>query len=184
MVHRDTRFLTRLPAGLLGIAAALVLCAAGEPGQPEAPEPPPPPPPPREKVVIGGEAFKLEIAADPVSRARGLMGREEIKEHGGMLFVYRDARRLTFWMKNCLVDIDLIYLNANGRVVRWHKMKKVPPRAQDETEGAYEWRLMPYRSGRPAQFVIELKAGSIDRLKIKAGETIALDRSRLRKMAR
>ena len=162
---------------LLALAA---VAAAGEPQKPDAKEPPPA----REEVVIGGEVFKLEIAADPVARARGLMGREKIDEHGGMLFVYRDVRRRTFWMKNCLVDIDLLYLDSKGRIVQRYKMKKEPPRGADESKMAYEWRLKSYRSRRPAQFIIELKAGSIERLKLQRGQVIELDRARLRRMAR
>jgi hypothetical protein len=90
-----------LEASLLLLLAAVV--SGGEPPQPDAKAPPPA----REEVVIAGEVFKLEIAADARSRARGLMERTEIDEHGGMLFIYRDVRRRSFWMKNCLVDIDL-----------------------------------------------------------------------------
>jgi uncharacterized membrane protein (UPF0127 family) len=167
-----------LEASLLLLLAAVV--SGGEPPQPDAKAPPPA----REEVVIAGEVFKLEIAADARSRARGLMERTEIDEHGGMLFIYRDVRRRSFWMKNCLVDIDLLYLGSKGRIVACHKMKKEPPRREDETEAAYEWRLKSYRSRRPAQFVIELEAGTIDRLKLERGQTIELDYSRLRKMAR
>jgi uncharacterized membrane protein (UPF0127 family) len=63
-------------------------------------------------------------------------------------------------------------------------MKKEPPRGADETEAAYEWRLKAYRSQRPAQFAIELKAGSIDRLKLKRGQTVEMDLARLKRMAR
>ena len=178
MVHRDTRNLIRRPAALLGVVLAAAVCAAGEPQEPGPKEPP------REEIVIAGEVFKLEIAADARSRARGLMERQEIDEHGGMLFIYRDVRRRSFWMKNCLVDIDLLYLGSKGRIVACHKMKKEPPRRADETNAAYEWRLKAYRSRRSAQFVIELKAGAIERLKIKPGQTIELDYTRLRKMAR
>lgn len=178
MVHRDTRELTRRLAVVLVAMIAVFLCAAGEPEKPGPTEPP------REEIVIAGENFKLEVAATPPSRARGLMERTEIDEHGGMLFIYRDVRRRSFWMKNCLVDIDLLYLGSKGRIVGCHKMKKEPPRRADETDAAYEWRLKSYRSRRPARFVIELKAGTIDRLKLKAGQTIELDYSRLRKMAR
>jgi uncharacterized membrane protein (UPF0127 family) len=178
MVHRDTRELTRCLAVALVAMFAVFLCAAGEPEKPGPKEPP------REEIVIAGEVFKLEIAADAPSRARGLMERTEIDEHGGMLFIYRDARPRSFWMKNCLVDIDLLYLGSKGRIVACHKMKKEPPRRADETESAYEWRLKSYRSRRSAQFVIELKAGTIDRLKLERGQTIKLDYSRLRKTAR
>jgi uncharacterized membrane protein (UPF0127 family) len=178
MVLRDSRDLNRRLVVALLATFAVFVCAAGEPQRPEPKEPP------REEIVIAGETFKLEIAADAPSRAKGLMGREEIDEHGGMLFIYRDVRRRSFWMKNCLVDIDLLYLGSKGRVVSCHKMKKETPRRKEETEAAYEWRLKSYRSRRPAQFVIELKAGSIDRLKLEPGQTIELDYSRLRKMAR
>ncbi|MHC4080547.1 MAG: DUF192 domain-containing protein [Planctomycetota bacterium] len=181
MVHRDTRDLIRRLTVVLVAICIGFLCAATEPREPKPPEPPEPP---REEIVIAGETFKLEVAADARSRAQGLMERTEIDEHGGMLFIYRDVRRRSFWMKNCLVDIDLLYLGSKGRIVGCHKMKKEPRRREDETEAAYEWRLRSYRSRRPAQFVIELKAGSIDRLKIKPGQTIELDYSRLRKMAR
>jgi uncharacterized membrane protein (UPF0127 family) len=171
------------PGRLLLGALPLLLAAAvsgAEPRQPDAK----PPPPAREEVVIAGEVFKLLLAADPVARARGLMDRAQIDEHGGMLFVHRDVRRRTYWMKNCLVDIDLLYLDSKGRIVQRYKMKKEPPRGADETEWAYEWRLKRYTSRRPAQFVIELKAGSIDRLKLERGQIIELDCARLRKMAR
>jgi uncharacterized membrane protein (UPF0127 family) len=178
MVHRDTRDLIRRLGVVVVAVFTVSLCAAAEPREPDPKEPP------REEIVIAGEVFKLEISADAPARARGLMEREQIEEHGGMLFIYRDVRRRSFWMKNCLVDIDLLYLGSKGRIVGCHKMKKEPPRREDETEAAYEWRLKSYRSRRPAQFVIELKAGSIDRLKIKPGQTIKLDYSRLRKIAR
>jgi uncharacterized membrane protein (UPF0127 family) len=141
-------------------------------------------PPPKEEVVVAGEVFKLEVAADEEARTRGLMGRKEIDEHGGMLFLFKDLRWRFFWMKNCLVDIDLVYLDERGRIVRLHKMKTEPPRADDEPEWAYERRLKRYTSRRPAQFALELKAGSIDRLKLKLGQTIELDLDRLKKMAK
>ncbi len=134
---------------------------------------------PKEAVVIGEETFKLEVAANEKSRAKGLMNREKIDEHGGMIFVYKRAQVRSFWMKNCLVDIDLLYLDGGGRIVSMHKMKKEPPRGENETSTAYERRLKRYHSRRAAQFIIELKAGWIDRLKPKVGETIELDLPKL-----
>jgi uncharacterized membrane protein (UPF0127 family) len=154
------RVANRMPGLPLLLVVGLLLAAAAPAGEAK---PDKPKAPPREEIVIAGEKFKLEVAASPPSRARGLMERTEIDEHGGMLFIYRDVRRRSFWMKNCLVDID---------------------RGEDETEWAYEWRLRSYPSRRPAQFVIELEAGTIDRLKLERGQTIELDYSRLRKMAR
>ena len=63
-------------------------------------------------------------------------------------------------------------------------MKKEPPRRADESVRAYEQRLKLYPSRRPVRFAIELETGSIDRLKLKPGQTIPLDLRRLKKMAR
>ena len=136
----------------------------------------------KEQIIIAEETFKLEVAADDKTRAKGLMGREKIDEHGGMIFIYKRAQRQSFWMKNCLIDIDLMYLDSRGRIVSMHKMKKEPPRGRNETAFDYERRLKRYPSGRSSQFIIELKPGSIDRLKLKVGQTIKLDLPKLRQI--
>jgi uncharacterized membrane protein (UPF0127 family) len=137
-----------------------------------------------EQVVIAGRTLNLEIAADPPARARGLMGREEIAGDGGMIFVFPREGRRSFWMKSCPVDIDLLFLDRAGRIVSVHRMKAEPPRRGDETESRYEARLPGYPSRRPAQFAIELRAGSIDALTLETGQVIALDLPKLRKLAR
>ena len=140
--------------------------------------------PPTEKVVLGGETYALELAADPKAREKGLMGRKTIAERGGMLFVFPDQRHRVFWMKHCLVDMDLIYLDREGRLVSVHRMKVERPQGRVEGDLAYERRLRRYVSRRRAQFAIELKAGSAQRLKLKVGQTIELDRKRLEALAR
>lgn len=161
--------------------AMLVAAAAGGTDDQKKPEQKGPP---TEKVVIGAETFKLQIAADPKSRIRGLMQRTKIEDHGGMLFVFRNSMRRSFWMKNCLVDIDLVFLDRRGRIVALHKMKVQPPRRKTESEGAYHRRLKSYPSHRRSQFAIELKAGSIDRLKLKRDKSIELNFKKLKKLAK
>ena len=137
-----------------------------------------------ETVRIGGETFHLETAFDEPSRTRGLMGRESIVADGGMLFVFPDAAARSFWMKNCLVDIDIIYIDPRGSVTAVHRMTAEPPRRDDESEPAYESRLRRYPSRWPAQFVIELRAGSLDRLQVRVDDRIPLDLERLKAAAR
>jgi uncharacterized membrane protein (UPF0127 family) len=140
--------------------------------------------PATEEITIAGETFKLELAADAPSRARGLMGRKSIDDHGGMLFIYPASGILSFWMANCVIDIDLIFLDSHGRIVSMEKMKAEPPRQSGETQAAYESRLKRYVSRRPAHLAIELKAGSIEQLKLKTGQVIEADWKRLRALAR
>lgn len=140
---------------------------------------------PREKIRIGKHIFELEVAADSESRAKGLMEREELDEDEGMIFVYpTGTRTLSFWMKNCLIDIDLAFLNSRGRVIALHEMKAEEPRGEDEPLWKYESRLERYESGRAAQYAVELKAGMIEKLEIELGDEILFDREKLAKLAR
>ena len=141
-----------------------------------------------EPVTIAGETFALELAVDDAHRADGLMNRTSIPDHGGMLFVFPDSKVQvqSFWMKNCVVDMDIIYLDSRGRITAMHHMKALPPKWNDETEPEYESRVSErrYLSGYPAQFAIELQAGTLDRLHLQVDQKIDLDLARLKAMAR
>jgi uncharacterized membrane protein (UPF0127 family) len=142
--------------------------------------------PQMETIIIKGETFHLEIAADETTRTRGLMHRQSIPGDGGMLFIFPQPEYQSFWMGYCLFDIDIIYLDAQGRVTATHKMKAQPPKREDETVAEYEQRVRrdSYPSYYPAQFVIELKGGWLDRLNLRVEDKIALDLPRLKAMAR
>lgn len=146
------------------------------------------PAPNSETVAIKGETFTLELALDEAARARGLKGRSSIPDHGGMLFVFPDSKVAvqSFWMHECLVDIDIIYLDRRGTVTAVHRMKAQPLRQPDESEADYQERMRTagYSSSYPAQFAIELKAGTLDRLGVRADDRIELDTARLKDMAR
>ncbi len=165
----------------LGATVVLVGLLAAAPGPASRPAETEPA---REDVVIAGELFRLELAANARLRARGLGGREKVSDDGGMLFVFPDTRYRSFWMKDCLVDIDLMFLDSRGRIVAVHRMKTEPPRGPRESMPAYERRLKLYASSRPTRIAIELKTGSIDRLKLETGQLIELDLVRLKKKAR
>lgn len=118
-------------------------------------------------VEIAGQTFTLELALDNASRTRGLMHRKAIAEDGGMLFVFRRNEVRGFWMKNCLIDLDIIFLDGLGYVVSTHTMTAPPPNTPDR-------ELPSWSSGKPAQFAIELRAGTADKLGIKPGDHIDL----------
>lgn len=136
-----------------------------------------------ERVEIHGESFDLELAVDDDARSRGLGGRTSIPDKGGMLFVFPNTELRRFWMLDCEIDIDIIFLDPLGIVTAVHEMK-AEPRQPGESLDAYKGRLKLYSSIAPAQYAIELKAGSIERLGIKPGEKIQLDRRKLKSLAR
>lgn len=146
-----------------------------------------------EPVKLDGRWFHLELAADPATRVKGLGGRDFIAEDGGMLFVFPKAEPLQFVMRDCLVDIDIIFVDASGRVTAAHAMEaeEIPqPRGEDESASAYNQRraryessLQRYSSRYAAQFVIELAGGTLEGLDIEAGQKLDLDLARLKSLA-
>ncbi len=163
-----------------------------------------------EKVTIAGRGFNLELAADDETRFRGLSNRAEIKGDGGMLFVFpsRGVHEQNFVMRDCPSTIDIIYLDTTGRITATYSMPPEAPRSEAEkvltappgtphpttgwtqwpawthTNDAYENRLKKYSSRFPAQFVIELKGGTLQSLNLKPGQKIELDLDRLKKLAK
>ncbi len=134
---------------------------------------------PIERVVIQGENFDLEVAANDANIQRGLSKRTEIAPKTGMIFIFPSGNDRSFWMINCLIDMDIAYLAPDGTVVSVYTMKKEDPQARTESDFDYQTRLKRYPSGPGVQFVIETPAGTNDALKIKPGVKIAIDRSKM-----
>jgi hypothetical protein len=125
--------------------------------------------------MLNGERFTLELALDEAARSRGLSGRESIATDGGMLFVFPAAMELAFWMRECPAAIDVIFLGPSGRVVAMHAMQPEP--------GVPEHELTRYPSRWPAQFAIELKGGTLQRLDLAVGRRVELDTEALKTLA-
>ena len=135
-------------------------------------------------IQIGDERFTVTIACDDASRIHGLKGVTEISPDGGMIFIFLNSQVRSMWMADCLVDMDLIFLDPQGRVTALHTMQVEPPRVDRESQALYERRLPRYGSGYPAQFAIELRAGTLQRLGIEVNSKVPLDLSRLKALAR
>lgn len=120
-------------------------------------------------VKIADKAYQLEVALKPSARRQGLSDRKRIASDGGMLFVFARAAEKTFVMRRCLVPIDLIFLDGQGRIMNMHAMKVEP---YDQPE----WELTRYPSAGPTQFAVELAGGSIERLGLERGQVIDLPR--------
>ncbi len=108
-----------------------------------------------------GEArFAVEIADDDAERAQGLMHREHLPASAGMLFVYDTPQRLSFWMRNTLIPLDLIFIDETGEVKTVHHSA----RPLDET---------PIPGGpEPLTHVLEINGGLAKAMGIDPGTLV------------
>ncbi len=126
---------------------------------------------------IAGTRFDLELAADRATRMRGMGGRRHADPSSGMLFAFLRETPRMFLMRDCLIPLDIAFLDASGRVVALHSMAVEPPRGPEETPFAYEQRLPVYRSGAPTQFAIETAGGRMAEVGLHVGDIVEFDRA-------
>ena len=107
----------------------------------------------------GQARFTVEVADEPAERSQGLMHRESMAQSAGMLFVYERPQRVSFWMRNTLIPLDMIFMDADGIVRRVHE-NAVP---LDETS-------IP--GGDDIQYVLEINGGLAGRLGIVEGSEL------------
>lgn len=130
---------------------------------------------PVETYSFFGEEFRCELCLDEDSRSAGMGARSEFPEGTAMIFVHPRPRLLHYWMKDCLIELDIVYVDANGRIATMYEARRERLRRKTETLEAYEARLPRYSSKRQVKYVIELPAGTVARLKPKVGERVPID---------
>lgn len=101
----------------------------------------------------------MELADTEYERMLGLMYRKEMAENQGMLFIFPDEVIRSFWMMNTLISLDMIFIDANKRIVTIHRNTKT----QSEQS---------YQSTAPSKYVLEVVAGFCDRHNIVEGDRI------------
>ena len=113
-------------------------------------------------VTLGGHSFSVEIAATSAEQAHGLMDRTSMPADHGMLFVFPIAEPQTFWMKDTLIPLDMLFFDASHRLVTI-RADVLPCKADP---------CPTYASTAPARYVLELKAGTAAKLGLHKGDVI------------
>jgi len=114
-------------------------------------------------AVVKGETIKLEVAETPEQQAMGLMYRTSLADDRGMFFPFNPPRPVSFWMKNCLISLDMIFIRDG--VVR-AIIPDVPPCTAEPCP--------TYGPDIPIDGVLELRAGRAAELGLAVGDRLDL----------
>ena len=148
-------------------AAALALACGAAPGTAPAPTATPAAasaaPGPRAEMPSGA-VYKLELALTPEDQAQGLMYRESLPERTGMLFVFTEDGPHHFWMKNTMIPLDMIWMDAAGKVL--FISANTPPCRADPCG--------TYGPDAPARQVLEIAGGMAAKENVTVGSTLGL----------
>ncbi len=112
----------------------------------------------------GGEEVEVraEVADERAERQTGLMGRTELAQDAGMLFVFGWERNLSFWMRTTLIPLSIAYIAADGRIVDIQDMEPL----DDEPPS--------YASAEPAKYALEVNQGFFAERGVEVGGTVEI----------
>ncbi len=146
---------------LLLLALLLVAAACGAAPKPAKQEATPASAGPR-VLLPSGAVYRLELARTPEEQGQGLMFRESLPEKTGMLFLFGDEGVHRFWMKNTMIPLDMVWMDADGKVL--FVSADTPPCRTDPCPS--------YGPESPAASVLEVAAGRAAREKIVVGSIL------------
>jgi uncharacterized membrane protein (UPF0127 family) len=151
------RLQSRARRALLALGMALGSALLG--GAPATSQTEPASPPlPRIELQAGIHVIRAEVAQDFASRARGLMFRDALAPNHGMIFVFEQAARQCFWMRNTRIPLSAAFLDDSGRIVNIADMQ---PMSDDS-----------HCSAAPVRFVLEMEQGWFARRGLREGSRL------------
>lgn len=103
--------------------------------------------------------FDVEMATTPQQQSMGLMFREEMATDAGMLFVFPEPRPASFWMRNTLIPLDMLFIDAGGRIVNIHERTEPLSETSRPSDG-------------PVRGVLEINGGLSQVLGIASGDQV------------
>jgi uncharacterized protein len=102
--------------------------------------------------------LSVEVARTSDQQEAGLMFRKSVPPHGGMIFPMQPIREATFWMKNTIIPLDMLFIRADGTIARITTAKALDESIDD--------------SGEPVAAVLELGAGRAATLGVREGDRV------------
>jgi len=115
-------------------------------------------------IKINNQLFTVELAVTPAERSRGLMNRKLLASYSGMLFIYHEPKIVSFWMKQTLIPLDLLFFDKDGQLTEVHH----------NIQPCVVTNCKTYTNKIPAQFALELTAGTATKLNIQIGNRFTI----------
>jgi uncharacterized membrane protein (UPF0127 family) len=112
------------------------------------------------RTATGAHRFDVEVARTPQEQEKGLMFRKELAADSGMLFPMDPPRTASFWMKDTLIPLDMLFVHADGTIA-FLKANAEP------------YSRIPVSAGVPVAAVLELRGGRAAELGIKEGDRVS-----------
>ena len=149
MCMRVVTLVAAMTLGLMG-------CALADPQPPAKPLP-------HTTLVVdtetGHATFDVEVASDWRSQEYGLMNRKSMPRNAGMIFDFKIPENVSFWMKDTLIPLDMLFIRADGTI------SSIAPDAVPMSEDSI-------RSSEPVRFVLEINGGEAAKLGIYPGNKV------------
>ena len=111
-------------------------------------------------IKIGDKTIKVDVVSTPELLEKGLSGRKDMKEDEGMLFVFKNSSKYSFWMKNMNFAIDMIWINESLNVV--YIKKDAKPESFPEV----------FSTNTDAKYVLEVMSGFSKKNNLKEGDSV------------
>lgn len=121
----------------------------------------------QETISINEKEILVEVVSTNENRKKGLSNRESLGENQGMLFVFERKAIPSFWMKDMLIPLDIIWI-ADEKVTQIDKNVPTPEKGTQDKD------LKLYTPNGPIDFVLEVNAGFADKNNIKVGDPVVI----------
>ena len=118
-------------------------------------------------VKIKGSLLEVELANTEYLRKKGLMGRQSLGDSAGMLFIFPEETRPSFWMKNTLIPLSIAFVKLDGTIYAIHDMEP----------DTFSGTLKSFRSDERVKYALEVNQGWFARHGVAAGDKLEFSTS-------
>lgn len=117
------------------------------------------------EFIEQGLKITVEIAETDAQKSKGLMFREGLVTNNGMLFVYQQERRLSVWMKNTGIPLDILFISELGVIVSIY----------NDVQPCFKVSCEIYESKGKAKYFLEINAGVVEKNHISVGQSLKIN---------